>query len=73
MWELNDASVFRERGPPARPAAELYNGYGLSKGRVRAPGRGGGSNLVRVLELPGEALGVIDRGELPEGGPRRRC
>lgn len=39
MRDLNDASVFRERGPPARAAAELYDGYGLRKGRDRAPGR----------------------------------
>ena len=57
----------------ARACATLVQDLGLTKGEVgRRVGRSrvAVSNLVRLLELPEEALEMIERGELSEGHGR---
>src|ERR687884_428774 len=57
----------------ARACATLVDDLGLTKeevGRRVGRSRVAISNLIRLLELPEEALDLIDRGELSEGHGR---
>jgi ParB family chromosome partitioning protein len=57
----------------ARACAALVEELGLTREEVGlrvGRGRGAGSNLIRLLDLPDEALELLERGELTEGHGR---